>query len=68
MERQIVTVRVPPDTVAQADAIAAELGTTRSKLVAWAVERSVADLTERMKQARADGLILPPGIPWAAKA
>jgi hypothetical protein len=67
MERQLVNAKVPPDVVAEADKIAAELGTTRSKLIAWAIERTVGDLADRMAAAEDAGLALPPGIPWKAR-
>jgi hypothetical protein len=64
MERQHVTAKVPADVVAEADRIADELGTSRSKLIAWCVEHGVADLTERMAKVAEHGLRPSPGDPW----
>lgn len=66
MERQLVTAKVPRDSVAELDRIAQELGTTRSKLIAWAVDHAIIDLVDRMATAQENQTPLPPGIPWAA--
>ena len=64
MERQLITAKIPRDIVAEADRIAGELGTTRSKLIAWALERAVGELTDRMAKVAEHGLKMPPGDPW----
>jgi cystathionine beta-lyase/cystathionine gamma-synthase len=64
MERQLVTAKIPRDIVSAADRMADELGTTRSKLIAWSLERGVADLVERLARAEEAGEKLPPGDPW----
>lgn len=68
MERQHVTAKVPADVVAKADRIALELGTSRSKLIAWMVERGVAELDDRMAKVAEAGHKLPPGDPWKVGA
>jgi cystathionine beta-lyase/cystathionine gamma-synthase len=64
MERQLVTAKIPRDIVSAADRVADELGTTRSMLIAWSLERGVIDLGKRMKAAEEAGEKLPPGDPW----
>lgn len=68
MERQIVNAKIPREVVAEADRIAEELGTTRSMLIAWALERTVADLADRMAKVAEAGLKMPPGNPWKVEA
>lgn len=67
MERQHVTAKVPPNVVAEADRIARELDTSRSKLIAWCIEHGVGQLAERMAKVAEHGLKMPPGDPWKAE-
>lgn len=49
---QVLTVRVPPDLVAKADARAAELGLDRGKYVRALIEQDVADAARHGRKRR----------------
>jgi hypothetical protein len=49
---QVLTVRVPPDLIAKADARAAELGLDRGKYVRTLIEQDVASASRRDRKRR----------------
>lgn len=68
MERQQVSAKVPREVASEASRIAGELGTTRSQLLGWCIERGIADIAERMSKVAEAGLKLPPADPWKVGA